>query len=99
MHTETNISGPDTCKWLNKEWANVHRLKNDIVPIEGFTWYSLLHQVDWDSALCKDNGKINELGLYDLNRNITPVGERYKKLIQQWCDVIAVESFGLGFSH
>ena len=97
MHTETNIAAPDSCKWLNKEWANVHRLKKDGVPILGFTWYSLLHQVDWDSALCRDDGRVNELGLFDLNRIITPVGERYRSLIQQWGDVIAAERYGLPF--
>src|SRR6476660_4511887 len=72
MHTETNISMPDSVKWLYKEWANVHRLKQDGAPVVGFTWYSLQHQVDWDSALRNDAGHVNELGLYDLNRNIMP---------------------------
>lgn len=39
MHTETNgLGGEDAVKWLKKEWANVHRLKQDGVPIVGFTW-------------------------------------------------------------
>jgi hypothetical protein len=69
----------------------------DGVPVMGFTWYSLLHQVDWDSALCIDAGTVNEIGLYDLNRKITPVGHAYNKIIQQWQDVLAAESFGLHF--
>jgi hypothetical protein len=68
------------------------------VPIIGFTWYSLIHQVDWDSALRKDDGVINELGLYDMNRKITPVGEAYKKLITNWKDVIGSENYGLLFN-
>jgi beta-glucosidase/6-phospho-beta-glucosidase/beta-galactosidase len=99
MHTETNMKMPDTVHWLWKEWANVHRLIQDGVPILGFTWYSLTHQVDWDSALREDNGNINELGLYDLDRNIMPVGRAYKKLIQQWRDVLSAESYGLYFRH
>lgn len=99
MHTETNMRMPDTVQWLWKEWANVHRLIQDGVPILGFTWYSLTHQVDWDSALREDNGTINELGLYDLDRNIMPVGKAYKKLIQQWSDVLSAESYGLYFRH
>jgi beta-glucosidase/6-phospho-beta-glucosidase/beta-galactosidase len=99
MHTETNMRMPDTVNWLWKEWANVHRLIQDGVPILGFTWYSLTHQVDWDSALREDNGNINELGLYDLDRNIMPVGRAYQKLIQQWRDVLSVESYGLYFRH
>lgn len=99
MHTETNMKMPDTVQWLWKEWANVHRLIQDGVPILGFTWYSLTHQVDWDTALREDNGHINELGLYDLDRNIMPVGKAYQKLIQQWRDVLSAESYGLYFRH
>lgn len=97
MHTETNIRMPACKEWLIKQWANVHRLKHDGVPIIGFTWYSLLHQVDWDSALRDDAGNVNELGLYDLNRQIMPVGEAYKQLIQSWKDIITEESYGLVF--
>lgn len=97
MHTETNISMPNSVSWLYKEWANVHQLKRDGVPIVGFTWYSLIHQVDWNSALRNDVGNVNELGLFDLNRQIMPVGRAYKKLISQWRDVLAVESYGLNF--
>lgn len=97
MHTETNIRMPACKEWLLKQWANVHRLRHDGIPIVGFTWYSLLHQVDWDSALRNDDGIINELGLYDLNRNIMPVGEAYKTLIAGWKDIISEESYGLIF--
>jgi beta-glucosidase/6-phospho-beta-glucosidase/beta-galactosidase len=97
MHTETNIKMPASKEWLLKQWANVHRLKHDGIPVIGFTWYSLLHQVDWDSALRNDAGVVNELGLYDLNRRIMPVGEAYKKLINDWKDVLNEESFGLVF--
>ncbi len=99
MHTETNNKTSDAVFWLKKQMANVHRLKNDGVPIIGFTWYSLLHQVDWDTALREDAGRINLYGLYDLNRNITPVGKVYKELIHQWSEVLATESFGLVFNH
>lgn len=99
MHTETNIKMPACKEWLLKQWANLHQLKQDGVPIIGFTWYSLLHQVDWDSALRNDAGNINELGLYDLDRNIMPVGIAYKNLIQEWKDILLEESYGLLFHH
>jgi beta-glucosidase/6-phospho-beta-glucosidase/beta-galactosidase len=99
MHTETNIRMPACKEWLLKQWANVHRLKQDGVPVMGFTWYSLLHQVDWDSALREDAGRVNELGLYDLNRKIMPVGEAYQKLIRQWKHIIEEESYGLIFQN
>lgn len=99
MHTETNIRMPASKEWLLKQWANVHRLKHDGVPIIGFTWYSLLHQVDWDSALRNDGGIVNELGLYNLERQQMPVGAAYKQLIKNWKDIIAEESYGLVFHN
>jgi beta-glucosidase/6-phospho-beta-glucosidase/beta-galactosidase len=99
MHTETNIKMPASKEWLLKQWANLHMLKKDGVPIVGFTWYSLLHQVDWDSALVNDAGNINELGLYDLDRNITPVGLAYKHLIEEWKEILMEESYGLLYHH
>jgi beta-glucosidase/6-phospho-beta-glucosidase/beta-galactosidase len=99
MHTETNLwqgpCGDEAVNWLWKEWANVLRVRNDGVPIVGFTWYSLTDQVDWDSALRENNGIVNPLGLYDLDRNIRPVGEAYKQLIQDWRQVLPAQSICL----
>jgi beta-glucosidase len=99
MHTETNINqgpnGNEGVEWLWKQWANVLRIRNDGVPIVGFTWYSLTDQVDWDSALRENNGNVNPLGLNDLNRNIRPVGEAYKQLIADWRDVLPTQSICL----
>jgi beta-glucosidase/6-phospho-beta-glucosidase/beta-galactosidase len=97
MHTETNgLGGVNAVKWLKKEWANVHRLKQDGVPIVGFTWYSLQDQVDWDTGLREDNGHVNPLGLCNLDRKINPVGHAYKKLISEWRDTLPTESSVLG---
>jgi beta-glucosidase len=96
MHTETNLKqGPDgdeAVKWLKKEWANVLRVRNDGIPILGFTWYSLTDQVDWDTALRENNGTVNPLGLFDLDRNPRPVGQAYKKLIADWREVLPTQS-------
>ncbi len=96
MHTETNLSqgtnGDEAVRWLQKEWANVLRLKNDGVPIVGFTWYSLTDQVDWDIALRENKGTVNPLGLYDLQRQIRPVGQAYRELIKDWGAVLPTES-------
>ncbi|MDQ6662981.1 MAG: family 1 glycosylhydrolase [Acidobacteriota bacterium] len=96
MHTETNYTDPDAITWLYKEWSNVHRLRQDGVPILGFTWYSLQDQVDWDTGLRENNGTVNALGLCDLDRNIRPVGHAYKKLISQWREALTTESNVLG---
>ncbi|MGZ5270234.1 MAG: glycoside hydrolase family 1 protein, partial [Ramlibacter sp.] len=96
MHTETNlVQGPDgtaAVSWLWKEWANVLRVRNDGVPVLGFTWYSLTDQVDWDTALREDNGHVNELGLFDLDRRIRPVGKAYQQLIADWREVLPTQS-------
>lgn len=96
MHTETNLkegpTGQEAVHWLWKEWANVLRVRNDGIPILGFTWYSLTDQVDWDSALRENNGNVNPLGLYDLDRNIRAVGTAYKQIIQDWRDVLPTQS-------
>jgi beta-glucosidase/6-phospho-beta-glucosidase/beta-galactosidase len=96
MHTETNLmegpNGNEAVQWLRKQWANVLRVRNDGVPIVGFTWYSLTDQVDWDTALREDNGRVNPLGLYDLDRKIRPVGEAYRRLIREWCQVLPTQS-------
>ncbi|MGH2371532.1 MAG: family 1 glycosylhydrolase, partial [Chloroflexota bacterium] len=86
MHTETNKAEPDAERWLWKTWANVQRLRHDGVPLCGMTWYSLTDQVDWDVALREINGRVNALGLYDLDRKIRPVGRAYQRLVEQWCD-------------
>ena len=79
MHTETNLKDAEKAPtWLRKQWENMIRLREDGVPIIGFTWYSLIDQIDWDTALRDDNGNVNPLGLYDLNRQIRPVGELTK---------------------
>ncbi len=96
MHTETNARqgphGDEAVNWLWKQWANVLRVRNSGVPIVGFTWYSLTDQVDWNSSLRLDAGHVDPLGLYDLDRNIRPVGEAYRQLIHDWRDVLPAQS-------
>ena len=96
MHTETNLDqgpgGDEAVRWLHKEWANVLRVRNDGVPIVGFTWYSLTDQVDWDCALREARGRVNPRGLYDLDRRPRPVGVAYRELIGEWRDVLPTRS-------
>jgi beta-glucosidase len=96
MHTETNIAerenGDEAVYWLWKQWSSVLHLRNDGVPVVGFTWYSLTDQVDWDTALRENHGRVNPLGLFDLDRNIRPVGEAYRRLIAAWRRVLPTQS-------
>ena len=101
MHTETNCwqgegdKRDDAVNWLWKEWANVLRLRNDGIPIVGFTWYSLTDQIDWETQLREQNGTLNPMGLFDLDRNIRPVGESYQRLISSWRNVLPTQSLCL----
>ncbi len=99
MHTETNLSqgadGTEAVDWLFKEWANVLRVRNVGIPVLGFTWYSINDQMYWDSALRDDAGHVNPVGLFDLDRNIRPVGREYKQLIQDWSNVLPAQSYCL----
>ncbi|HMJ09253.1 MAG TPA: family 1 glycosylhydrolase [Pyrinomonadaceae bacterium] len=96
MHTETNIRqgerGDEAVDWLWKEWANVLRVRNDGIPVVGFTWYSLTDQIDWSIALREKKGIVDPVGLFDLDRKIRPVGAAYKQLISDWREVLPTQS-------
>ena len=99
MHTETNFEqgprGDEAVNWLWKQWSNVLHIRNKGVPVVGFTWYSLTDQVDWDTALRENQGRVNPLGLFDLDRTIRPVGTAYKQLIKDWRAVLPTQSMCL----
>jgi hypothetical protein len=59
-------------------------LREQGVPVLGFTWFSLIDQVDWDSALVLQRGVVNPLGLYDLGRRPRPVAAAYTELVQRF---------------
>jgi beta-glucosidase/6-phospho-beta-glucosidase/beta-galactosidase len=91
MHTETNtFHAQDAECWLWKQWVNVMRIRQDGVPVVGFTWYSLLDQLDWDISLAEKRLSVNSCGLYDLDRRIRPVGESYKMMIREFGQITMV---------
>jgi beta-glucosidase/6-phospho-beta-glucosidase/beta-galactosidase len=96
MHTETNLvegpNGDEAIRWLEKEILNVLKVRANGVPIVGFTWYSITDQVDWDTALREDNGRVNALGLYDLDRKPRRIAARYKKMVENWANLAPTAS-------
>lgn len=85
IHTETNRLEKDgSTAWLEKQWLALLQLRRDGVPVHGFTWYSLTDQKDWDTALREDAHRVNSVGLYDLDRQLRPVGECYRQIVQRW---------------
>ena len=91
MHTETNVSDSDAAPgWLWKQWTNVLRMRRDGVPVLGFTWYSLIDQVDWDIGLREKRGHVNACGLFDLERNPRPVAKAYRDLLSEYGQITVV---------
>jgi beta-glucosidase/6-phospho-beta-glucosidase/beta-galactosidase len=84
MHTETNAVSEKAVTWLWKEWASMIRLRDDHIPIVGFTWFSLTDQIDWDTGLTEDAGRVYRVGLYDLDRRQRPVGRAYQRIVREW---------------
>ena len=91
MHTETNVFDAAAAPaWLWKQWVNVLRMRSYGVPVLGFTWYSLIDQVDWDIALAEKRGTVNACGLFDLDRNPRPVAAAYRSLLQEFGQITIV---------
>ena len=85
FHTETNVFDPDrACEWLWKQWVNVLAVRAAGVPVLGFTWYSLIDQVDWDTQLAERNGRVQGCGLYDLDRRPRPVAAEFRQLVENF---------------
>ena len=84
MHTETNRTAKHAVEWLWKEWMNLLRLREDGVPIVGFTWFGLVDMKDWDTALTKVRGTVNPVGLYTLARKQRKVAREYRRLVEEY---------------
>ncbi len=91
MHTETNVlDAKQAPTWLWKQWINILRMRADGVPVLGFTWYSLIDQIDWDVGLAKKRGRVNPCGLYDLKRKARPVAKAYRSLLREYGQITIV---------
>ncbi len=97
MHTETNLAqgpnGDEAVNWLWKEWANVLRVRNDGVPIVGFTWYSLTDQVDWDTRAAREatatsTRSASTTSTARSGRSARPTS----KIVRDWRDVLPTQS-------
>ena len=83
MQTETNVFDPDKApKWMWKQWVNVLNVRSEGIPVMGFTWYSLIDQVDWDIQLAEKRGVVNRCGLYDMDRKPNPVAAQFRSLLE-----------------
>ncbi|MDJ0367525.1 family 1 glycosylhydrolase [Hymenobacter sp. H14-R3] len=91
MHTETNVfEASEAPSWLWKQWVHILRLRKEGVPVLGFTWYSLIDQIDWETGLAEKKGTVNACGLFDLDRKPRAVAEAYKMLLQEYGQITIV---------
>ena len=89
MLTETNTLDDGhgrSVEWLLQTWHQANCLRHHGVPVLGYTWYSLIDQVDWDIALGEVLGNVNPVGLFDLNRDARPAAQAYRRLIEAFRD-------------
>ncbi|GAB3637478.1 family 1 glycosylhydrolase [Hymenobacter arcticus] len=91
MHTETNVfDANEAPAWLWKQWVHILRLRKEGVPVLGFTWYSLIDQIDWETGLAEKKGTVNACGLFDLDRKPRLVADAYKMLLQEYGQITIV---------
>jgi beta-glucosidase/6-phospho-beta-glucosidase/beta-galactosidase len=96
MHTETNVFEADLAPvWLYKQWLSILRMRQAGVPVVGFTWYSLIDQIDWDIQLAEVKNTINPCGLYDLDRQPRPVAEALKTLLREFGQITIIPHAGM----
>jgi beta-glucosidase/6-phospho-beta-glucosidase/beta-galactosidase len=84
FHCETNRVQHLAPDWLAQQWSDVSSLQRAGIPVNGFTWYSLTDQIDWQYALRFRRNETHPVGLYDLHRRIRPVGIAYRELVARW---------------
>ena len=83
MMTETNFldSGDGkNCDWLMQTWSQAHHLREEGIPVVGYTWFSLTDQIDWGIQITKIEGKVTPNGLCKLDRTLRDVGKLFKTL-------------------
>lgn len=80
MLAETNNVAERASEWLDKLWADALRLRSDGIPMNGFCWYSLTDQVDWDTCMREAADRVNTFGLIDLDRRRRPLATTYASL-------------------
>ncbi|MEA2706897.1 MAG: hypothetical protein QOH22_1685 [Gemmatimonadaceae bacterium] len=81
FHCETNRVSTLAVDWLQGQWDDIVALRSSGIPVMGFTWFSLTDQIDWQHALRFEKNEVHPVGLYDLDRQIRPVGVAYRDLI------------------
>ncbi|HWE02549.1 MAG TPA: family 1 glycosylhydrolase [Tepidisphaeraceae bacterium] len=70
MLTETSADGHPVNReiWLEQTIDDCRRLRENGIPMNGYFWWPMIDQIDWDGALTHRVGKIHDVGIYNLRR-------------------------------
>ncbi len=97
MLTETNTGkADDGPEWLWKTWHNLSLLRNEGLPVIGYTWYSLQNQIDWDIQLREIRGNEVGNGMFRLDRSPNPVAAEFAELCRRYRGEPLLSAFAMG---
>ncbi len=97
MLTETNAGKPeDGPAWLWKTWHNLSLLREEGIPVIGYTWFSLQNQFDWDILLQEVRGVEVGNGLFRLDRTANPVASAFQQLAERYGELPLISDFAMG---
>lgn len=92
MLTETSADGHPINRqiWLEQTIDDCRRLREDGIPMNGYFWWPMIDQLDWDGALTHRVGKIHDVGIYNLKRQTDSTLTRHATpLVQQFAAIVA----------
>ena len=78
--SETGGSARTAPGWLSTQWRDVTALRRAGIPVRGFSWQPLSDRAE--PALLEENSYPS--GLVDARRRVRPVGEAYRRLIDEF---------------
>ncbi|MEO5802554.1 MAG: family 1 glycosylhydrolase [Verrucomicrobiota bacterium] len=99
MITETNCCGDDDRRreWLQTTVHDIKQLRDEGIPVIGYTWWPLVDHLDWDGALLHRIGKIHRVGIYNLERQASGEMRRIPtQLVQAYRNVVTAGDKAVG---
>ena len=108
MVTETSTTGThvERALWMRETLAAVHQVRDEGVPVLGYTWFPMFTMIEWNYRSSRKGLKhhLLHLGLYDvepqdsqMDRVPTPLVESYRRYIAN--PVASIGEFPLGTSR
>ena len=92
FHAGTNRPTNLAVGWLDSQWSDVVAMRASGIPVMGFTWHSLTDHADSARARSGESTVLHPVGLYDRDRQVRPVGTRYRQVVRQWRGVLGSDA-------